>query len=47
MGMANFYSHFIENFSDIIAPISDLLKGEKKNQKTPKKFVWVAEAAAS
>jgi transposase InsO family protein len=44
MGMANFYSRFIENFSGIIAPISDLLKGEKKNEKSMKKFVWTAEA---
>jgi hypothetical protein len=38
MGIANFYSRFIENFSGIIAPISDLLKGEKKNEKSSKKF---------
>jgi hypothetical protein len=40
MGMANFYSRFIENF----AQISELLKGEKKNEKSSKKFVWTAEA---
>jgi hypothetical protein len=40
MGIANFYSRFIENF----AQISELLKGEKKNEKSSKKFVWTAEA---
>jgi hypothetical protein len=29
MEMATFYSRYIENFGGIIAPISDLLKGEK------------------
>jgi transposase InsO family protein len=43
MGMANFYSRFIENFSHIIAPISDMLKGVKKGM-PPKKLVWSSEA---
>jgi RNase H-like domain found in reverse transcriptase len=36
MGMANFYSRFIDGFSGIIAPISDLLKGVKKGEKPQK-----------
>lgn len=43
MGMANFYSRFIENFSHIVAPISDILKGVKKDQPV-KKFVWTQAA---
>jgi transposase InsO family protein len=44
MGMANFYNRFIENYSGIIAPISDLLKGEKKKQKSLTKFIWTPAA---
>jgi transposase InsO family protein len=43
LGMANFYSRFIENFSKIVAPISDLLKGIKNGQKVTK-FLWPREA---
>jgi transposase InsO family protein len=42
MGMANFYSRFIENFSHIVAPISDILKGSKKG--CPAKILWTPEA---
>ena len=38
LGLANFYQKFIKNFSDITAPISDLLKKDKK------KFLWTPEA---
>lgn len=38
LGLANFYQKFIKNFSDITAPISDLLKKDKK------KFSWTPEA---
>jgi transposase InsO family protein len=43
LGMANFYSRFIENFSGIVAPISNLLKGVKNGEKPPR-FVWPSEA---
>lgn len=38
LGLANFYQKFIKKFSDITAPISDLLKKDKK------KFLWTPEA---
>lgn len=41
LGLANFYQKFINNYSDITAPISDLLKKDKK------KFSWSAEAEKS
>ena len=34
MGFANFYRHFIYDFSDICKPITDTLQGD------PRKFVW-------
>ena len=34
IGFANFYRHFICNFSGICKPITDLLKGDSKS------FVW-------
>lgn len=41
LGLANFYQKFIKNFSDITAPISDLLKKDKN------KFSWTPEAQQS
>lgn len=38
MGMAGWYRRFIDNFSDLTAPITDLLKSNKK------KFEWTNEA---
>lgn len=38
MGLAGFYQRFIREYSKITAPITDLLKKEKK------KFTWTAEA---
>lgn len=38
LGLAGFYQKFIQNYSKIAAPISDLLK------KNPKKFVWTEAA---
>ena len=37
IGFANFYRRFIKNFSDIRAPITNLLKGD------PKKVFWEKE----
>lgn len=38
LGLGAFYQKFIRNYSEIAAPISDLLKGKRK------KFVWTPEA---
>lgn len=39
MGMASWYKRFIKNYSDLVAPMSNLTKKENS-----KKFVWTSEA---
>jgi transposase InsO family protein len=40
MGMANFYHRFIEDYSAVMTPISDLLKGDRTNVA----IIWTEEA---
>jgi reverse transcriptase-like protein len=46
LGFANFYRHFIANYSKISAPISDLLKGMVQGRKTGP-FEWTPAAQAA
>ena len=43
LGFTNFYRGFIQHYSKVAAPISDLLKGMEKGRKTGE-FIWTAEA---
>lgn len=43
VGLCSWYRRFIKDFSTLLSPLNDLLKGKKKNQKV----VWTPEAEAS
>jgi hypothetical protein len=38
LGMMNFYRHFLSNWSQVLCPLTDLLKGE------PKTLEWTSAA---
>lgn len=40
VGMASWYRRFIQNFSDLVAPLNNLIKGRKKGQK----IQWTEDA---
>ena len=46
LGFTNFYRGFVQHYSRITAPISDLLKGMQKGKKTGE-FVWTDGAEAA
>lgn len=53
IGLCSWYRRFIENFSSLVSPINDLLKGKKKKQsiewnpEAEKSFILIKEALVS